>query len=278
MSKVMNSFGELLYKEQPCILTFNYDCFVETIIESASGPGPDPPENVLESLGGLSSSMSDDVIAYSHFRWNRPRGYGFKFDFVELHQAGPGRTVEGKRFYSHPKNGLYSWPILKLHGSLNWFRNLGFKLWEAKQGTPSSGKIKEEIILQKTLSRILEPTVARDLSVLARIMITPTIHKDNFIHSHPVYERIFDPLWKKAREALSSCRKLVVIGYSFPPTDFPTKRLLLESFSDHSLEQLILVNPDTSICRGIKELCHFNKPVTLCANLDEFLNIRKECA
>jgi len=122
------------------------------------------------------------------------------------------------------------------------------------------------------------PNITADGSALARIMITPTIHKDNLIHSDPVYERIFDPLWKKAREALSSCRKLVVIGYSFPPTDFQTKRLLLESFSDHCPEQLILVNPDTSVCQRIKELCHFNKPVTLCANLDEFLNLRKECA
>ena len=142
----MRSFGEFLYKEQPFILTFNYDCFVETIVEHASGLCLDRPKDVLQSLGGLSSSISDDVIAYSHFRWNRPLGYGFKFDFVELHQARSGQTVEGKRFYSHPKNGLYSWPILKLHGSLNWFRNLGFKLWEAKQGAPSSGKIKEEII------------------------------------------------------------------------------------------------------------------------------------
>ena len=274
----MRSFGEFLYEERPCVLTFNYDCFVETIIESASGLSPDPPGNVVESLGGLSSSISDDLIAYSHFRWNRPRGYGFKFDFIELHQAIPDQIVEGKRFYSHPKNGLYSWPILKLHGSLNWFRNLAFRLWEPKQGAPSSGKIKEEIVLQKTLSRILEPTIARDSPALTRIMITPTIHKDDLIHSHPAYERIFDPLWKKAREALSSCTKLVVIGYSFLPTDFQTKRLLLESFSDHSLEELIVVNPDTSVCRRIEERCHFNKPVILCANLDEFLSITRECA
>lgn len=241
-------------------------------------PGSNPPENVSDSLGGLGSPISDDVIAYSHFRWNRPRGYGFEFDFVELQQAGPSQTVEGKRFYSHPNNGLYSWPILKLHGSLNWFRNLGFKLWEAKQGAPSSGKIKEEIILQKSLPRFFEPTFARDLSLLAPIIITPTIYKDNLIYGHPVYERIFDPLWKMARNTLSNCRKLVVIGYSFPPTDFPTKRLLLESFSDHSLEELIVVNPDTSVCRTIKEICHFNKPVTLCADLDEFLNIGRKCA
>lgn len=271
MSKVMKSFGELLYSEQPCILTFNYDCFVETVIESASGPGPDPPRNLLESLGDSGSLISDDAIAYSHFRWNRPRGYGFKFDFVELHQAGPGQTVEGKRSYSHPKNSLYSWPILKLHGSLNWFRYFGSRLWEIGQEKQPYEEGKREVVLRKTLWKFGEPTITTDGSTLAPIIITPTIYKDDLIHGVPAYERTLDPIWRKAREALSSCKKLVVIGYSFPPTDFQTKRLLLESFSDHFLEQLILVNPDTSVCRRIKELCRFNKPVTLCTDLDEFL-------
>lgn len=271
MSTVMKSFGELLYREQPYILTFNYDCFVETIVEYASGLDPDPPKDVLKSLGGLSSSISDDVIVYSHFRWNRPRGYGFKFDLVELHQAGLVQTVEGKRFYSHPENSLYSWPILKLHGSLNWFRYLGLKLWELKQEAPPSEERKKEVVLRKTLWKFGEPTIAADGSALAPIIITPTIYKDNLIHGVLAYERILDPILRKARKALSSCKKLVVVGYSFPPTDFQTKRLLLESFSDHSLEELIVVNPDTSVCRRIKEFCHFNKPVTLCADLGEFL-------
>jgi|SRR2546422_4721764 len=89
--------------------------------------------------------------------------------------------------------------------------------------------------------------------------------------SQGVYERIA-VLWKKAKTALSSCKRLVVIGYSFPLTDFDTKKLFLEVFSDNSLDQLIVVNPDTSVVQTVKDLSHFDKPVIVCKDLYEFMD------
>lgn len=278
MSQSMRSFGELLYREQPCILTFNYDCFVETAIESASRIRLDEPKDYLYSLRGSDNPPSDDLIAYSFHKWNRPLGYGLKFDEVELHHPGVSERVGKERFYSHPENILYPWPILKLHGSLNWFRHWALISGseEEKSLTKEEKKqIESQIILHQSLSDSDYPEIEYPW-MLAPIIITPILHKDSLIQSIPVYRHTFDTIWTKAREALSNCRKLVVIGYSFPPTDFLTKKLILESFSEHSLEELIVVNPDTSICRRIKELCHFKRPVTLCANLDEFLSITKK--
>ena len=100
--------------------------------------------------------------------------------------------------------------------------------------------------------------------IIEPIIITPVVNKQ-FIQTP-----IIPTIWKKAAEELASCRRLIVGGYSFPPTDFHTRRLFLESFSDHSLEEIVIINPDTRIVQLVKDLCHFKKPVLVCRDLDEF--------
>jgi hypothetical protein len=45
----------------------------------------------------------------------------------------------------------------------------------------------------------------------------------------------------------------------------------LEAFENHSLEQLCVVNPDTTVVSRVQKLCNFHKPVIVCRNLDEYL-------
>lgn len=59
--------------------------------------------------------------------------------------------------------------------------------------------------------------------------------------------------------------------YSFPPTDFNVRKLLLEAFEDNALDELIVVNPNTSVVATIKDLVHYSKPVSVCYDLKEFL-------
>ena len=101
--------------------------------------------------------------------------------------------------------------------------------------------------------------------IIEPIIITPVVHKQ--IHQTPIIATI----WQKAGEELAGCKRLVVAGYSFPPTDFHTRRLFLEAFSNHSPEEIIIVNPDTRVVQLAKDLCHFRKPVLACKDLDEFV-------
>jgi hypothetical protein len=48
--------------------------------------------------------------------------------------------------------------------------------------------------------------------------------------------------------------------------------MFLEAFSENNLEELIVVNPDTSVVQKVKDLCHFNKPVIVCKDLGEYVN------
>lgn len=159
----------------------------------------------------------------------------------------------GSSFDNFINKPLYSWNILKLHGSLNWFKYV-------------YDNNKTKVILHcdtddneqyKNGSRLIEP-----------LIIPPVLYKD-------YGQEFISDLWIKAKNILSNCNTLVIIGYSLPSTDFGIKKLLLEAFTVNKLEKLIIVNPNTTVINTLKELTHFDKPVVVCNSLSEFLeNLR----
>jgi len=267
-SDLMEEFGAVIYQEKPTILTLNYDCILETIIESASGGRTSIPES-FRGIPDEQGEITDEELPYSHYNWNRTLGYGIKFDEVQLQRAGISTYVRGSRFYNHPENQLYAWTILKLHGSLNWFHYLQIRkypLFGSEDEKLSEDTLKETLLVDGRW-RFNEPPDHNGW-LINPLIITPVLYKEQF-YDHPV----FSDIWKQAYNELSACRRLVVIGYSFASTDFNIKKLFLEAFCENTLEELIVVNPDTSVVRTVKELSHFQKPVLVCHDLEEYLRL-----
>lgn len=265
-SEVMMEFGTVIYQEKPTILTLNYDCILETIIESASGVRTNVPEPFWKPDWDT-KDISDELLSYSHHNWNRLLGYGMKFDEVQLQQAGISKYVRGNRFYT--QNKPYDWSILKLHGSLNWFhylRSRKYPAFDPKDKELSEDKL-QEVILIDGHWWFNEPPDLRGW-LINPLIITPVLYKERFYQ-----QQVFSRIWQRAYDELSTCRRLVVIGYSFAPTDFNIKKLFLEAFYENTLEELIVVNPDTSVVRTVKELSHFPKPVLVCQDLEEYLRL-----
>ena len=276
-SHVMRNLGRILIHEQPTIITFNYDSLLETILESASRVNTNIPSNFHGRHNLEDEALSDEIIAYSHYNWNRPLGYGIKFDEVQLQQAGISKFVKGKRFYSIPKNILYSKPLLKLHGSLNWFHYLPIRSFPTllKEGERTLGEKATEIILTEGHWWFSQPP-DHDGWLIDPIIITPVLFKDEYYNEKP-----FKEIWEQA-ENLSKSKKLVIIGYSFSPTDFSTKRLLIESLIENDLDELVVINPDHTILRTIKEICHYKGGIEWYSNLEDYTNtfsnvIQLEC-
>ena len=267
-SDQMREFGAVVYREQPTILSLNYDCIIEAIIETASGVNTNVPQS-FHGRPDEEGKVTDDELPYSHCNWNRPLAYGFKFDYVQLQRAGLSTYVEGTRFYGHPANKLYSWKILKLHGSLNWFQYLPIRKYPSFK--PAEQELPEERMREVLMIRghwwFAEPP---DLQgwILDPLIITPVLYKEQFYQNPP-----FLDIWRQAHEELSTCQRFVVIGYSFAPTDFFIRKLLLEAFCEKPPRELVIVNPDTSIVRTAKELSHFSKPVLVCRDLEEYLRL-----
>jgi hypothetical protein len=276
-SDPFREFGSILFTEKPIIITFNYDEYIENILEIAAGPNiarPPMEEIRRRHLAFMQSTeLSEQELGYHFHNWTKSLAYGMKFDTVSWDFPGPEQLVAGATFYSHPNNGLYDWYLLKLHGSINWFRYLTIRAIPAIPGQeePPLTEDFSQIIISRQSYWFNHPPILNGWFI-DPIIITPNMYKER-----QLTETVFDKLatlWLEAKNALSSCNTLVVIGYSFPPTDFMTKKLFLESFSNHQLDELIIVNPDTSVVQKVKDLCHHNKPVIVCRDLSEYLRIK----
>lgn len=258
----LEQFGELIYEQESSVLTFNYDLILERAIEYASGSTGNSSINPLYKAH---ETVPDSVLPQHKWNWIRALAYGIEFDEVELQRAKerPG-LVPGACFYSHPDNTPRIPTLLKLHGSLNWFTQTSVK---------ADGSVSASTNPQAERSVLLDeyPNLGYGMDapevngwLLRPEIITPMIHKN-------ISSGLFADIWRKAEDELKACRRLVVGGYSFPPSDFHTRKLLLEAFENHRPEELVVINPDTSVVETAKTLCHFDRPVTVCADLPEYM-------
>ncbi len=263
----MANFAQELFEREPTVLTFNYDCILESAIESASGINPIRPGGLYGSYGN-GSKMPEDTLGYCRNNWNRTLCYGILFDEVQLPQIGVSKFASGKDFYSHPANKLYDWPILKLHGSINWFRYLPIGRTPTMPGEtkPTLGKKEQEILLIRGYWWFNEPPHHNNWYI-DPIIITPILNKQRYMHMSP-----FRELWSMARQALVKSDRLVVVGYSFSPTDFLTRQLLREAFSANVLHELAVVDPDEDVTHTVQDLCHFEGEIARYASLGEYLH------
>ncbi|MDP9439443.1 MAG: SIR2 family protein [Actinomycetota bacterium] len=226
--------------EEAAVVTFNYD----TLLEQA----------IVEELSGR--------------RWDPVLAYSTPFDRFE---PGEGEPFEEFRSFRFPAQAHRA-PFLKLHGSLNWFCVAGGG-GEPVEEAPGMFVQRHEK-LNRTLvrpvgGRVTTPQtgnthVLPDGTLLEQLIITPVLNKD-------VDRKPFAQAWQRAKEEMRGCEHLVVGGYSFPPSDFATRRLFLESFVGGPPDELVVINPDTSVVRRVKNLCHFERPVSVCGGLDEYL-------
>jgi hypothetical protein len=259
-------FGKRLFLERAAIITFNYDSLLESAIEAAS-PARLDAMKALSSRDPMDNVIHDDDIAYSPHEWNPYLAYKARFDEVELLTPGITRMVDGTRYYGHARNQTNLPAFLKMHGSLGWFSHSGYRV----DGVQLEGKRDSQAgrsVLCRRLQRLGHPNIDyATTEILLPLIITPVLNKPYDQH------RVFLTVWEQARAELCQCKRLVIGGYSFPRTDFHVRRLLREVFSDNTLEELCIINPDTTIVRVAKDLCNYKRPVTVCKDLGEFLRM-----
>lgn len=285
-------FGHLICQSRAGVITFNYDTFLEAAIENASPQNQEAIEALLrrdsmdtEERQTLSTNLrqqglsedeifdksynydkiSDEHIAFSFHQWNPFLAYKVRFDEVALHPPGLTRIVSGKRYYEHPDNNIEHSSFLKLHGSLGWFVHSGYRVDGVRLSGASAANEGKTMLKGRSTNRVGFPEIDITGEILLPLIITPVLNKP--YDEYPLFQKI----WMEARDELKRTQRLVVGGYSFPPTDFHVRRLLREVFCEHSLEDLCIINPDTSVVRIAKELCNYKGPVLVCSDLADFM-------
>ena len=201
---------------------------------------------VEDIIDKASHSKSEASSKQSALAWIVEDSYAFRFTDPKGWE---------KKVPSKPTRPL----ILKLHGSINWGA-----IEYVKARVPTH---------EKSLVFYLEgwfdgySAFGKPGEYLYKPLIIPMVlYKGKYLG-----HRAIQAVWKKALKELSECQNLVVIGYSFPPTDFHVKKLFLEALSQRELNELTIVNPDTSVVQRIKDFTHFQKPAIVCSDIGEFL-------
>lgn len=254
----VRALAKQIWERQANVITFNYDSIIEQSIASESGfddASKSPKLGYLQRY--QSNTLTDHDIAGRCRRWHQPLGYGVKFDVVQLLGVpGPFTLVSGEPFYSLPDNQPYEWSVLKLHGSLNWFQYLPIPT-RGSFGSNKSPRFppeKENQILLMTGFWSWAMLPEYDGWLLEPLIVPPTLYKDSFFQ-RKLFRRVLQPIWGRARAALGACRHLVIVGYSFPPTDFDARRLFLEGLADKRVDTLTVVNPSDSARSTARRLC-----------------------
>jgi hypothetical protein len=265
------AFGQDVLARRADVLTFNYDTLAERTVASASGIGDKPMADSLREpmaaflRGEYREEVSDDDLDASHLAWRSSLAHGFEFDEVALPIAGVPHYVEGSRYYAHPNNRLYdSTRVLKLHGSIDWLRYTDRRAYPFPEDPPATKP--EGIVLAKSSSYWMAELPTHKQWQMDPLVITPNQYKD--FRPYP-----FPTVWQTARESLRECETLVVVGYSFPATDFSTRRLFLEAFSEHGVKNVVVIDPNPAVASVVRHLTHFKGPVVTCDDLCSYYGV-----
>ncbi|MEI7767159.1 MAG: SIR2 family protein [Phycisphaerae bacterium] len=159
--------------------------------------------------------------SYGTDKWNARYGYRLPMP------KGKGSLITGEEFWTPANNAdptrNNSLRLLKLHGSIHFLAGPKgrFSLKE-RPYTRQKGNLRFEII--------------------------PPEWNKHFD------EGVFRKLWGIARDEIHGATTIVVIGYSFPPTDLHTSALFRVSVKPNKLKRLVIVNPDPEARRRTRDV------------------------
>lgn len=211
---------------RPVIITTNYDLLCEAAI-SLHGP---PQEGSRPS-----------------FRTYYP---GFSLPTLR----GKNETLIPCEDTLEMSESVESIPIIKLHGSVNWFIFNGTK-WAATtnvMGTQKPAHVgheelgavdAEHVENDRFLDSLLEGAMSRGVVAETdeKVEIKPAIIPPMLGKSST--SEVIAHQWRVATEAIGAARQIWVIGYSFPHTDAFMPRLLTQGMEEHlTFERFVIVD------------------------------------
>lgn len=151
----------------------------------------------------------------------------------------PFQRILDNQEWKRPEEKMSDVVLLKLHGSMNWLHctncNSYLLMRHEKIGPWYTS-------LPKYCPNCRAP------NSYERVIVPPLLSKNYSVQ--PI-----DYLWRKAGEYVSRAREIVILGYSFPHTDFATETLLRSALL-YSLQKEVrftLVNPDKKVFERFAE-------------------------
>ncbi len=135
--------------------------------------------------------------------------------------------------------------LLKLHGSVNWFK----KHEEGDDfSTICDASLSQYLEHPRTQSPYSWPKLqSRNYDLPGDPLIVPPTYAKS------AGDNILENVWREAITATATAKLLIFIGYSFPPTDTFLQHLLNVSFlQNRDLRKVLIVNPDPEVGKHLR--------------------------
>ncbi|MFZ5598616.1 MAG: hypothetical protein ACOY35_03495 [Bacillota bacterium] len=164
-------------------------------------------------------------------RWHIKDGYGIGCTHLNRVNA-EANLPEEQEAATSPAGGS-NVKLFKLHGSLNWLYCPQCGQLYAYEHSDARG----HSVIINGMANMIRCTTVHCCQRLSRVIIPPTLMKN--------YQSIpFIPqLWQQARQALQLASEIIVIGYSFPTTDFRSNWMFRKAMVDNkSLKKVTIVD------------------------------------
>jgi hypothetical protein len=179
----------------------------------------------------------------------------FNYDLI-LDMGLLGSDIEYN--YAIEKSDFKEIPLLKLHGSLNWYKGveqirvISIPAKQNIQDVIANKSIYNDDDVLRSSNEIVNDFLTIGSKIISDgnipIIIPPTMNKFK-------YQENLNNIWKKAASVLSAAELIVVIGYSMPETDVYFKYLYsLGVDSPKYLNKLIIINPDGNLDSKFRSL------------------------
>jgi len=167
-------------------------------------------QNCYKQLHKLISDSKHNFIGYITFNYDCYLEHSLKATkFKYIHTNSDTQNLNMVHY-----GGI---PIVKLHGSLSWEEKLNGLYYRPEQHAPPFKKESQK-----------EPSYENDSKWTQPAIIPPTIFKqeinDDSRTQHPLTQMILQQ-WRTAIIMLREADKLIFVGYSFPISDFHSKRI-----------------------------------------------------
>jgi hypothetical protein len=220
-----------------------------TLLKIQEGGAPEDYQRLVghlraeDALVSLNYDLLLDQALMASGRWFPNDGYGIPFDalYTDAEWVRPVPPTTS------------AWPLLKLHGSLNWLYPQApaehFR-WTPRQTPPMHVFLHAAMVASIASSGwydhtgSLEPPADIIDNVDLFSLIVPPLRRK----SYDFFTRALSPVWSKAQAAFNGAAELWAIGYSLPVSDTMAIDLLKRAVSEGRLRAVRLVNRDpTSI-------------------------------
>ncbi len=250
-------FAKMFLNEKDSdIITFNYDNILERAIEIESGSNKlsEKEKNLMYEMfpnEEKNPQKESELFYKSQYKFNRVLSYPIKFDGIskELFITNDFHSHFFDTSYYDQEKQYITKQILKLHGSIGWFYVREPNDLISKLKVSHLKIFNENDFIYTTFNNIhtddfdsnnkyLRDPFEYFEYTLDPLIITPTIFK-NYRDKH------IKKLWIDAQEKIKKADEIIIIGYSFPQTDFYSKIIFRENLKENV--KIMIINPDEKI-------------------------------